>query len=296
MKSRSLKLVISVVVLSLILALGGGLVSQGQDEEYTVGTSADWPPFELVDENGNIVGFDADVMRAIGLIEGYDVKIKDMSFDALIPALKAGKVDIVAAGLTITDERDKVIDYTNPYWDANQGVLVRKDSPLNVVTALSMGHKVGAQRGTTQAGWLKDNLVEKDVDIKLNLYDTNDLAIMDLKNGRIDAFMADTPAARTFNTLNPGLKMVGIVMTGEHLGFAVQEDDPKGLLPKLNDGLEELRVMGVYDNLKEAYFGATSDLDRVTDCFAKCRHYLEKEEDPAAYAMHLRTCMAGEDE
>ncbi|MCF7891026.1 basic amino acid ABC transporter substrate-binding protein [Candidatus Bipolaricaulota bacterium] len=296
MKSRNLKVIITVLVLSLVLGLGGGLVYQVQAEEYIVGTSADWPPFELVDENGNIVGFDADVMRAIAMVKGYDVKIRDMSFDALIPALKAGKVDIVAAGLTITDERDKVIDYTNPYWDANQGVLVRKDSDLNAVTALSTGHKVGAQRGTTQAGWLQDNLVDEGVDVQLKLYDTNDLAIMDLKNGRIDSFMADTPAARTFNSLNPGLKMVGIVMTGEHLGFAVQEGDPEGLLPKLDDGLAELRVRGIYDNLKEAYFGATSDLDRITDCFAKCRDYLEKEEDPAAYAMNLRTCMAGEDE
>lgn len=296
MKSRSLKVIITVVVLSLVLGLGVGLVSQVQAEEYIVGTSADWPPFELVDENGNIVGFDADVMRAIGLVEGYEVKIRDMSFDALIPALKAGKVDIVAAGLTITDERDKVIDYTSPYWDANQGVLVRKDSDLNAVTALSMGNKVGAQRGTTQAGWLQDNLVDEDVDVQLKLYDTNDLAIMDLKNGRIDSFMADTPAAKSFNQQNPDLEMVSTVMTGEQLGFAVQEGDPEELLPKLNDGLEELRVRGIYDNLKEAYFGATSDLDRITDCFAKCRSHLEEEEDPAAYAMNLRTCMAGEDE
>lgn len=296
MRSRSIKVIVTVVVLSLVLGLAGGLVFQVQAEEYIVGTCADWPPFELVGENGNIVGFDADAMRTIAMIEGYEVKIRDMSFDALIPALKAGKIDIIAAGLTITDEREKIIDHTKPYWDANKSVLVRKDSDLNVVTALSMGQTVGTQRGTTMAEWLQDNLVDEGVDIKVKLYDTNDLVIMDLKSGRIDAFLVDSPAATSFNQQNPDLKMVGIVITGQQLVFAVQKGDPEGLLPKLNDGLEELRVRGIYDNLKEAYFGATSDLDRITDCFAKYRSYLEEEEDPAAYAMNLRTCMAGEDE
>lgn len=294
MRTKSFKIVICVLALSLVLGLGGGLATQAQNEKFIVGTSADWPPFELVDENGNYVGFDMDAMRAIALIEGYKIEIKDMSFDALIPALKAGKVDIVAAGLTITAERDKVIDYAEAYWDANQGVLVRKDSGLNVVTALSQGNGVGAQRGTTQAEWLQVNLVDKGVDVELKLYDTNDLAIMDLKNKRIEAFMADTPAARTFDSLNPELEMVGIVLTGEHLGFAVQEDDPKGLLSKLNDGLEELHIRGIYDNLKEAYFGVRTDLGRITECYAKYRHFLEEEENPSAYAMNLRTCMAGE--
>jgi polar amino acid transport system substrate-binding protein len=288
MGGRDLRLGITILVFALLV--GSSILPQAQEPKYIVGTSADWPPFEWVDGAGNFVGFDMDVMRAIAILKGYEIEIKDMAFDALIPALQACTIDIIAAGLTITAERDLVIDYTEPYWEADQGVLVREDSGLNVVTALCCGAVVGAQRGTTQAAWIEENLVANPaIDVTLELYETNDAGIADLVIGRIDSFVADTPVAKVFDAKYP-VEMVGIIVTGEVLGFAVKEGDPEGLLPKLNEGMAELKAIGVWDNLVEAYFAG--DLLLITECYANCRGYMETG-DPAAYATCLAPCMLG---
>jgi len=287
---RSFRLIVTVLTIALILALSGGIFSYAQGEEYIVATSADWPPFEWVDGNGNKVGFDMDAMRAIAIIEGYEIEIQDLGFDALVPALQAGKVDILAAGMEITPERAKVLDYSDIYWEIDQSILVHKDSDLNIVFALSGGRKVGAQRGTTQAGWLEDELVKKEVDVKIELYETNDLGIMDLVNGRIDAFMADTPAAKAFAKINP-IKIIGsIVPAGGELVFYVQKGDPKKLLPRLNEGLKKLKG-DTWNNLANAYFAG--DPMKITECYAQCSHYLTVEKDVATYAKKLAACMMG---
>ncbi|MEA3485540.1 MAG: transporter substrate-binding domain-containing protein [Candidatus Aerophobetes bacterium] len=284
----SFRLITTVLAVALILALSGGIFSYAQGEEYIAATSADWPPFEWVDGNGNYVGFDMDIMRAIAITEGYKVEIKDIGFDALVPALKAGKVDILTAAMEITPERAKVLDYSNVYWEITQSILIHKDSDFNMVTALSRGHKVGAQRGTTQATWLKDELVKKEVDVKIELYESNDLGIMDLVNGRINAFMADTPAAKAFAKVNP-IKIIGsIVPPGGKLVYYVQKGDPKNLLPKLNEGLKKLKG-DTWDNLVDAYFAG--DLTKITECYAEYGHYLTVEKDVATYAEKLAACM-----
>ncbi|MEA1964181.1 MAG: transporter substrate-binding domain-containing protein [Candidatus Aerophobetes bacterium] len=285
---RSFRLITTVLTVALVLALSGGIFSYAQGEEYIVATSADWPPFEWVDGNGNKVGFDMDVMRAVAITEGYKIEIQDIGFDALVPALKAGKVDILAAGLEITPERAEVLNYSDIYWEIDQSILIHEDSDFNMVTALSRGHKVGAQRGTTQAGWLEDELVKKGIDVKIELYETNDLGIMDLANGRIDAFMADTPAAKAFAKVNP-IKIIGsIVPPGGKLVFYVQKGDPKKLLPRLNDGLKKLKG-DTWDNLVNAYFAG--DLTKITECYAQYSHYLTVEKDVATYAKKLASCM-----
>ena len=121
-----------------------------------VGTSADWPFFEWVDKKGNIVGFDMDVMRMIGMQNNWNLEIKDIPYDSLIPALKAGKIDIIAAETNITPERAKQIDFSAPYWTADLAILVGKNAKANMASIFSNGHKIGAQTGTTQAGFLED--------------------------------------------------------------------------------------------------------------------------------------------
>lgn len=278
---------ISVVFIVLVLIMSIIALTSMAAGKIIVGTSADWPPFEWVDANNNFVGFDMDLLKVIAKISGYDVEILDIGFDSLIPALQSGKVDVLAAGMTLTADRAAVADASNTYWSGNQGVMVREDSELNIATALSGGYSIGAQRGTTQADWLEDNLVQKGVNVKsLELYETNDLGIMDLVNKRIDVFVADTPAADAFEKVNP-IKIVGTINTEEEYVFFVQKGDPKGLLSMINDGLAEIKMSSIWDNLQNAYF--VGDLNKISDCYVKFGSLLN--EDVEEFTKNLAQCM-----
>ena len=278
---------VSVILIALATIITISVLTSTAAEKITVGTSADWPPFEWVDANNNFVGFDMDLLKVIAKSNGYDVEILDIGFDSLIPALQSGKVDLLAAGMTLTEERAAVADASNTYWSGNQGVMVREDSELNIATALSGGYSIGAQRGTTQADWLEDNLVQKGVNVKsLELYETNDLGIMDLTNKRIDVFVADTPAADAFEKSNP-IKIVGTINTEEEYVFFVQKGDPKGLLSMINKGLAEIQMSSIWNNLQNAYF--VGDLTKISDCYAKVLPLLD--EDIEAFAQNLAQCM-----
>lgn len=277
------------IVLIIVLVTAGVVFAQAETETYIVGTSADYPPFEWIDSNGNYVGLDMDLMRVIAIIEGFEVEFRDLGFDSLIPALQAGKIDIIAAAMNITSKRAKIVDFTDAYWKADQPIMVKDDSDLNIVTALSQGHKVGAQIGTTQADWIQNNLVDKGVEVKLELYETNDTGVMDLVNGRIDAFICDAPSAKVFSGSNP-IKMVGVIYTGEegYMAWLVQKGDPKKLLPLLNKGLKEVEGE-IKDNLLEAYFAG--DLKNIDKAYAQNKHFLTEEKDVAAYAEGLAESM-----
>ena len=164
--------------------------------------------------------------------------------------------------------------------------MVTEDSELNIATALAGGKTVGAQRGTTQADWLEANLVEAGIDIKLELYETNDLGIMDLVNGRINVFVADTPAAEAFVKNNP-IKIVGTINTEEEYVFYVQKGDPKGILPVINEGLAKVQQSPIWDNLVNAYF--MGDLNKISDCYANYGNLLD--EDLEVFAQNLSQCM-----
>ncbi len=218
----------------------------------TVGTSADFPPFEYI-ENGQFVGFDMDLMREIAKLAGFELKFVDMSFDSLIPALRAGQVDVVAAAMTITDERKQVVDFSTPYWTADQSIIVKADSDLTI-TVLHQKGRIGVQTGTTGDLWCTDNLVGKGLLLEKNLkrYDTFVLALSDLLNGNIDAIVLDSPVANRFAAIKP-VKVVGIIVTGEQYGIAVKKGN-KELLDKINSAIKVLNETGKMAELIDKYF------------------------------------------
>jgi len=218
----------------------------------TVGTSADFPPFEYI-ENGQFVGFDMDLMREIAKIAGFELKFVDMSFDSLIPALRAGQIDVAAAAMTITDERKMVVDFSMPYWTADQSIIVKADSDLTI-TVLFGKYRIGVQTGTTGDLWCTENLVEKGLLPERNLkrYDTFILALSDLLNGNIDAIVLDSPVANRFAATKP-VKVVGIIVTGEQYGIAVRKGN-KELLDKINQALKTLIETGKINELIDKYF------------------------------------------
>jgi len=255
MAKRKMGLVFAVVVL-MVLVLGSGVISPAAEKKvYIVASDISWLPFEWKNEAGNYVGFELDVMREIAKLEGYRIEIKDVTWSSIIPGVEAGKYDIGASGVTITGKREEVVDFSEPYWKSDQAVLIRKDSGLNIITALSEGRKVGAQRGTTGADWIQINLIEKGVKVELKLYETYSLAVLDLVNENIDAVLQDEPASRASVAKEKAIEIAGIIVTGEEFGFLVKDGDPYGLLSKINEGMKKLHASGQWDKLVAKYFG-----------------------------------------
>jgi polar amino acid transport system substrate-binding protein len=253
MVRRKTGLVLAAMVF-VVLVLGGAASLAAEKEVYIVASDIAWPPFEWVDEAGNYVGFDLDVMRAIANLEGYKIEIIDIAFDSIIAGVIAGKYDIGASGFTITDKREEVIDFSEAYWKSDQAVLVRKDSGLNIITALSNGRAIGAQRGTTGADWIQSNLIDQGIDIELKLYETYPLAVLDLINGNLDAVVQDEPASQISVAKQKAIGIAGVIVTGEEFGFLVQQGDPYGLLVKISEAMKELRASGEWDKLVTKYF------------------------------------------
>lgn len=235
------------IIISLLL-----VVSFAYAKTVTLGTSADFPPFEYI-ENGQFVGFDMDLMREIAKLADFELRFVDMSFDSLIPALRAGQVDVVAAAMTITDERKQVVDFSIPYWTADQSIIVKADSDLTITVLYQKG-RIGVQTGTTGDLWCTDNLVGKGLLPEKNLkrYDTFVLALSDLLNGNIDAIVLDSPVASRFATIRP-VKVVGIIVTGEQYGIAVKKGN-KELLDKINSAIKILNETGKMAELIDKYF------------------------------------------
>ena len=218
---------------------------------YKVGTEASFPPFEYV-ENGQYVGFDIDLIKEIGKLKGFDVEVIDISFDSLIPSLTTGNIDIIAAGMTITEDRQKVVDFTIPYYSGDQSILVRKDSDFDI-TVLFGNHKIGVQTGTTGDLWVTEHLSDKNIIPKKNItrYDTFNFAVRDLVNKNIDAIVLDNPVAERFTKTDP-VKIVGIIKTEESYGMAVKKGN-KELLNLLNVVFKSYKN-GKLDELIEKYF------------------------------------------
>ena len=254
MVRRKTGLVLAVMIFAT-LVLGGTVAPASENEVYVVASDISWPPFEWKDEAGKYVGFDLDVMRAVAKLEGYEIEIKDIAFDSIIAGVVAGRYDIGASGFTITDEREEVVDFSEAYWKSDQAVVVRTDSGLNIITALSNGRAVGAQRGTTGADWIQGNLVDQGIDIELKLYETYPLAVLDLINGNLDAVVQDEPASQVSVAKEEAITIAGVIVTGEEFGFLVKEGDPDGLLLKISNAMKELRASGEWDKLVTKYFG-----------------------------------------
>jgi polar amino acid transport system substrate-binding protein len=216
-----------------------------------VGTSADFPPFEYV-ENGEFVGFDIDLIKAIAEEMGFEIEIRDMSFDSLIAALVSGNLDIVISGMTITPEREEVVSFSKPYWTADQSVVIREDSDMTI-TVLFGKHNIGVQTGTTGDLWVEENLVEtKILTGNFKRYDTYVLAMTDLINKNIDAIVLDAPVAEGFAKVRP-VKIVGIIKTYEDYGIAVNKAN-KQLLELINEGISRLEESGKLNELNLKHF------------------------------------------
>ena len=223
----------------------------------TPGTAPGFPPFEMK-EGGELVGFDVDLLSAVvAEAEGYELgEWQEFDFDSLTPALTGNNIDVIAAAMTINDERDETIDFTNPYYDANQAVLVREGGDFQPGSVEDLADRpIGAQSGTTGADQMQmlvdDGTISSS---QATTYGNYVLAVEDLTNGNTDAVIVDTPVAETFVS-NRNVVIAFTIQTGEEYGFGVRENASE-LQTALNDGLAAVREDGTYDNLTEKWFAS----------------------------------------
>jgi len=224
-----------------------------EEKTYIVGIDGDYKPYSYIDEAGNPPGFDVDSIQWIADEMGFKVTVQPMAWDGIIPALCAGNIDMVYSGMTITEDRKKVVSFSDVYWVVNQSVTVRNGSEYTMDDFMNGTIIMGAQRGSTAAMWLEDNLVKTEIlpEDNLKLYDNFPLAVTDLLNERIDGAMYDTPIVLDAIEGKP-LKQLGEINTGEEYGIAVRQDDTE-LLETLNTGLNKLMDSPKWDELKEKY-------------------------------------------
>ena len=217
--------------------------------KVVVGMSADYAPYEFhyIDENGKDVigGFDVDIANEIASKLGVELVIQEMDFDALVTALPAGKVDLVISGMNPTEERAKVVDFSEVYYNSQHGILVRAEDVDKYKTFADLeGAKVGAQLGSTQEQIAKNEIPNADLQLLANV---NNL-ILELKSGKVDAIIMEKPVAEMAVKTNPELAVGKPTYEEESGGNAVGvAKGNEDLLAKVNEVIKELNETGKMD-------------------------------------------------
>ncbi len=228
--------------------------SFAQEKVYVNGIDFGFPPFGFVDKDGKPAGFDVEAMDWIAKTMGFQVKHQPMDWDGIIPALNAGKIDLIASGMSITPERQEIVNFTNPYYQVTQVLVAQDDKQGTIEEWLTSGKKIGVQRGTVTCKYLED-LKKQDPDkynYEIVLYDSTDLSMQDLPIGRIDGSGMDSSIAYELMKGKP-YKVIGTFdAEPQDYGYAVRKEDTE-LLNTLNEGLKKLMADPHWQNLKAKY-------------------------------------------
>lgn len=226
---------------------GLGLIQSGT---LTVCSDIPYPPFEF-EKDGEYTGFDMDLMTEIASGLDLELEIKDVGFEGLQSgsALAAGTCDIGASAMTITEEREKNLDFSEPYYDSLQSLLVPKDSDITSIEDLA-GKTVGVQQGTTGQKYAQDNVPE---DAEIKAYPSDAELFPALQSGGVDAVLQDLPV-NILHTEEGAFTIVEEYDTDEQYGFAVKEEGSEELLKAVDKELASLRDSGKYQEIYDKYF------------------------------------------
>lgn len=220
--------------------------------KIVMSTNAEFEPFEFKDNN-QIVGIDVDIANKIAGKMNAKLSINDVAFDSLVMELKSGKCDFVAAGMSITDDKKENVDFSDPYFDATQSIIVKKGSSIKSRTDLN-GKSVGVQQGTTGDTYCTNEDGTSDVSVgSVERFDKGADAVTDLLNGKIDAVVIDDfPAQKFVAKHSEQLEKLNDAMTVEHYAIAVKKGDTV-LLNDINMVLKEMKQSGELDQIVEKY-------------------------------------------
>lgn len=258
------KIISLVMVLVMATAVFSACGSKSSDSKsggdgkqvLSMVTNAEFPPYEYV-EGEDVVGIDVDIAQAIADKLGMELKVDNMNFDSIIPAITSGKDAIGAAGMTVTDERKKNVDFTDSYATGVQVVIVREDSKITDVkdlTTKGADNTIGVQLGTTGDIYCTSDIQDKGFG-KVQQFNKGADAVQALVSGKIDCVVIDNQPAKEFVKANKGLKILDTEYVTEDYAIAVAKDNTE-LKDKINGALNELKAEGTIQKILDKYIKA----------------------------------------
>ena len=250
MKSNTFKQ--ATLITAMALGLGISALAPAQETVSAV-TDPSFVPFEMMDkESGEMVGFDMDILREVAKRAGFDINLRTMDFNGIIPALQTGNVDIAIAGITITEEREEIVDFSDPYYDSGLRILVRESNgDVSEFDDLE-GKKIGTKIGSTSYDYLVKNL---EADDGVTPYPGSSDMYMALMSRSIDAVFYDAPNVGYFaRTKGEGkVKTVGPLYEGQQYGIALKSGSE--WVDDVNEALAAMKEDGTYKTIYEKWFG-----------------------------------------
>jgi len=240
-----------VVLLSALMVFSFAACSGGSSETYVIATDTTFAPFEFQNEKGEYVGIDIELLAAIAEDQGFKYELKTLGFDAAVQALEAGQADGVIAGMSITDERKKSFDFSEPYFDSGVVMGIAKDNNDIKSYADLKGKKVAVKTGTEGSAFAES--IKAKYGFKTVYFKDSSMMYEDVKAGNSVACFEDYPVLGYAVTQNVGLKIVTEKEQGSSYGFAVQKGKNEELLKKFNDGLKNLKDNGKYQEILDKY-------------------------------------------
>ncbi len=239
-----------IIALSAVLFMFIGCKKQADKNKLYIGTNAEFVPFEYR-EGDNIVGFDVDLINEIAKIIGKDIEFVDMAFDGLLPALQAKKIDVIIAGMTATEERKQFVNFSEPYYESRQTILVHSNNEDIYGFKSLQGKNVGVVLGYTG-----DLIVSEMSNVNVQRYGATSEAIIALKSQKVDAVVLDSEPAKQYFDQNNDLKLVISLdeeVSSEEYAIAMRKEDTE-LLAQINEALQTIKDNGTYDALISKYF------------------------------------------
>ena len=250
------KLVSKIISLALIASMGFAIASCSDKKDgltiekgkLIMATNAYFPPYEYY-EGDKIVGIDVEIAQAVADKLGLELEIQDIEFDSIIAGIQAGKYDIGAAGMTVTEARLKSVNFSSTYATGIQSIIVTEDSPISDIDALIAGdYIIGVQSGTTGDIYMTDEVGDERID----RYSKGNDAVVALMSGKVDAVVIDDQPAQAFVKANEGLTILDTPYAIEDYAMAISKDNEE-LLKKVNEALKELSEDGTIDKIIEKY-------------------------------------------
>jgi arginine/ornithine transport system substrate-binding protein len=239
-----------------VLALVAGSAS-AEMKKVKIGTEGAYPPFNSIDKDGKLVGFDIDIANALCKAANFECEFVVQDWDGIIPALKAKKFDAIVASMSITEERKQVVDFTDKYYNTPAKFIAAKDAKFDFTADGLSGKVIGTQRATIHENFLRDNFTKSDI----RVYATQDEANADLAAGRLDLVLADSVALNEGFLKKPEGACCGFVgpdytdpkWFGEGAGIAIRKGETD-LVKAFNAAIKQIREDGTYKQINAKYF------------------------------------------